>query len=380
MNARERILKALNHEEADRVPLFCQVIMSGFQKRLEDYWGESYNWQRKYRLINRDFNLEYTLGFDCSWGFYAFPVYIPQKYMQEHPLPKLDDDNTYVDYNGRVYLKHTSSDPNDVGYYYGNYIKDEEMADYFYDTYYAIEWDEAPDYATKINKKLKKFPTDEFVPCTHLDPILESMWMGMGLGLLIKLIRKNKQKLKHYIDLRKKKLLEAARLSAETDFDIFFICDDTALKGTTMINPKYHRELIIPAYKEAIKILKKAGKYVCFHSDGFTEPYFEGLIEAGFSGIESLEPIAGMDLEHLKETYGDKTCLIGNIDVSQLLPYGTSNDVIKSVKECVRVAAQGGGYILSACTDITNACKVENVITMISAAKKYGQYPINITD
>ncbi|GAI94950.1 unnamed protein product, partial [marine sediment metagenome] len=123
----------------------------------------------------------------------------------------------------------------------------------------------------------------------------------MGLGLLIKLIRKNKSKIKHYIELRAKKLITAAKLNAETDLDIFFICDDSALKNTTMINPKYHREFIIPAYKQAIQVLRKAGKYVCFHSDGFTEPYFEGLIEAGFNGVQSLEPMAGMDLKFLKE-------------------------------------------------------------------------------
>ena len=90
--------------------------------------------------------------------------------------------------------------------------------------------------------------------------------------------------------------------------------------------------------------------------------------------MESLEPMAGMNLKHLKETYGDRLCLIGNIDVSQLLPYGTKDDVINEVKKCINDAAQGGGYMLSACTDITNSCKVENVLTMISAAKKYGQY------
>ncbi|MHA1668990.1 MAG: hypothetical protein ACTSV5_00275 [Promethearchaeota archaeon] len=174
--------------------------------------------------------------------------------MQEHPLPKLDNDNYYLDYDGKMLMKHTTNDPNDVGYYYGNYITDEETADYFYDTYFSIEWEEAPDFAIKVNKKLKKFPVEEFVPCTHLDPILESLWMGLGLGLLIKLIRKNKSKIKRYIDLRTKKLVQAAKLSAETDFDIFFLCDDTALKNTTMINPKYHRELIIPAYKKAVKI------------------------------------------------------------------------------------------------------------------------------
>ncbi|MBY9019401.1 MAG: uroporphyrinogen decarboxylase, partial [Candidatus Lokiarchaeota archaeon] len=59
-----------------------------------------------------------------------------------------------------------------------------------------------------------------------------------------------------------------------------------------------------------------------------------------------------------------------------LLPYGTKDEVVIEVKKCIHDAGQGGGYILSACTDITNACKVENVLTMISAAKKYGQYPI----
>lgn len=32
--------------------------------------------------------------------------------------------------------------------------------------------------------------------------------------------------------------------------------------------------------------------------------------------------------------------------------------------------------MLSPCTDITNSCKLDNVITMIGATKKYGQYPL----
>ncbi|MBD3353660.1 MAG: hypothetical protein GF364_19405, partial [Candidatus Lokiarchaeota archaeon] len=98
----------------------------------------------------------------------------------------------------------------------------------------------------------------------------------------------------------------------------------------------------------------------------------------GFHGVESLEPMAGMNLKHLKEKYGDKLCLIGNIDVSQLLPYGSREDVIKAVKKCIKDAAEGGGYILSPCTDLTDSCKLENVETMIAATKKYGKYPIAI--
>jgi len=377
MSARKRVIQALNHEEPDRVPIFCQIIMPGFQRELLNYWGDSYTRERKYKLSYRDYNLEFKLGFDMSWDFDSFPTFIPQKHMQENPLPKLPDNNKYLDYNGRIFLKQRDRDMGNA-YYMGPYMNTEEKADYFHDTYFSIEWEEAPNFARNINKRLRKFPTDEFVPCCHLDPILEPLWQGLGLGLLIKLIRKNKSKIKHYIELRAKKLITAAKLNAETDFDVFFICDDTALKNTTMLNPKYHRELIIPAYKQAVQILRKAGKYVCFHSDGFIEPYFEGLIEAGFSAVESLEPMAGMNLKHLKEVYGDKLCLIGNIDVSQLLPYGTRDEVVKAVKKCIHDAGEGGGYILSPCTDITNSCKLENVIEMISATKKYGKYPLKL--
>ena len=377
MSARKRVIQALNHEEPDCIPLFCQILMPGFERELLNYWGDSYTKERKYKLSYRNFNLEYKLGFDMSWGFDSFPIFIPQKHMQEYPLPKLSDNNKYIDINGKIFLKQKDTDMG-VAYYLKNYLDTEEKADYFHETYFAIEWEEAPNFARNINKRLRKFPTDEFVPCCHLDPILEPLWQGLGLGLLIKLIRKNKSKIKHYIELRAKKLITAAKLNAETDFDVFFICDDTALKNTTMLNPKYHRELIIPAYKQAVQILRKAGKYVCFHSDGFTEPYFEGLIEAGFSAVESLEPMAGMNLKHLKEVYGDKLCLIGNIDVSQLLPYGTRDEVVKAVKKCIHDAGEGGGYILSPCTDITNSCKLENVIEMISATKKYGKYPLKL--
>ncbi|MFX1357428.1 MAG: uroporphyrinogen decarboxylase family protein [Promethearchaeota archaeon] len=377
MNSRERILKAINHEEPDRVPLFCQDIMPSFRKELLKYWGTDFKKDRKYVFYFLDFNHYKKLGFDSSWGFDGFPVRIPQRYLKDHPLPKLEDSNKYVDIDGRISMKNLSFE-SDISWYLTNYIKNEEMADFFYNTYFNIEWEENIDFAVKINKKLKRFPIDDFLFCAHLHPILEPIWEGLGLGLIIKLIRKKRSKIKRYIDLRTKIAVNASKLWAETDFEVFFLCDDSALKNTTMINPKYHKELIIPAYKQILHPIIKAGKYVIFHSDGFTEPYFDGLIEAGFHGIEALEPMAGMDLKHLKEKYGDKVCLIGNIDVSQLLPFGTINEVDEAVRSCIKNAGEGGGYILSPCTDITNSCKLENIFAMISANKKYGKYPLKL--
>ena len=375
MNAHERVIKTLNHEEPDRVPLFCQAIMPRFERNLIEYWGNEYKHDEKYVLYFSDYNVKRKLGFDLCWGFGVVPMKFPRKVLKDKPLPKLEDPDKFVDMDGKIFLRNPEFN---MPWYYGNYITTEEMADHFYDTYFSIEWEENSAFIPKLNKTLETFPIDEIVPCAHIPHILEPIWEGLGLSLFSKLLRKKKDKLKKYIDLRTKIAVAGSKLLAETDLDVFFCCDDSAFKNRTMISPKDHKDLIIPAYKKILQEINKAGKYAIFHSDGYTEPYFDGLIEAGFKGVESLEPMAGMDLKHLKETYGDNLCLIGNIDVSKLLPFGTTEEVTESVKKCLKDAGQGGGYMLSPCTDITNACKRENILTMISATKKYGKYPLKL--
>ncbi len=60
------------------------------------------------------------------------------------------------------------------------------------------------------------------------------------------------------------------------------------------------------------------------------------------------------------------------------LPFGEKEAVVESVKETIRQAAPGGGYILSSSNSIHPGCKGENVIAMFEAAKKYGVYPLSI--
>jgi uroporphyrinogen decarboxylase len=49
--------------------------------------------------------------------------------------------------------------------------------------------------------------------------------------------------------------------------------------------------------------------------------------------------------------------------------------VIETVKDTIRKAAPGGGYILSSSNSIHPGCKGENVVAMFQTARKYGVYP-----
>ena len=68
MNARERVLKAINHEELDRVPTFCQVVMPGFKKKILEYWGDDYKKERKYVFYVKDYKGYYHF----IWHVFVF--------------------------------------------------------------------------------------------------------------------------------------------------------------------------------------------------------------------------------------------------------------------------------------------------------------------
>ncbi|MBW2037327.1 MAG: uroporphyrinogen decarboxylase, partial [Deltaproteobacteria bacterium] len=78
--------------------------------------------------------------------------------------------------------------------------------------------------------------------------------------------------------------------------------------------------------------------------------------------------------DHLK----GKACVVGNIDCMHLLPFGTEEEVIAAVKETIKKAAPGGGYILSSSNSVHPGCKGENVVAMFEATQEYGTYPIKI--
>ncbi|MHA1369317.1 MAG: uroporphyrinogen decarboxylase family protein [Promethearchaeota archaeon] len=379
MNSRERILAAFDYEEPDRVPTFCQSMMPKFEQTLEEMWEDEIE-DSDILLLGKNFTMFKKLGFDSSWGGISTGAWIPHEVMVANPLPKLKDTSLSVNVNGQV-MKITKMDGFSYTWYYGPYLTSEELADEWYETYFNVKFDSNPSAIDDINKLLAGLIGDgSFVPTCGLHAVFEPVFEGLGPELFSRLIIKKPRKISKYFGYQGKLAVASARIVAQLDYDVYNLCDDSAYKNNPYISPKMHEKFIIPWYKKIVDEIHAVdkSKKVFFHSDGFTEPYFDGLIKAGFDGVESLEPGAGMNLKRLKERYGDRLCLIGNIDCSRLLPFGSKEDVVSAVKQCIKDAAAGGGYILSPCTDLTNACKVENVITMMDAVRKYGTYPINI--
>jgi uroporphyrinogen decarboxylase len=87
--------------------------------------------------------------------------------------------------------------------------------------------------------------------------------------------------------------------------------------------------------------------------------------------------MAGMDIGEVKERYGHRIAVVGNVDCSILLPLGTEAEVIEAVKETIAKASVGGGHILSSSNSIHPAVKPENYGAMVTAAREHGKYPLD---
>ena len=112
-----------------------------------------------------------------------------------------------------------------------------------------------------------------------------------------------------------------------------------------------------------------------FHSDGKLWHILDDLIECGVNAIHPLEPLS-LVATQLKKEYGDKLCLIGNVDLDYPLTRGTPEDVRRMVKERIEKLAQGGGYCCGSSNTIANYVPVENYIALLEATEEYGRYPI----
>jgi uroporphyrinogen decarboxylase len=66
------------------------------------------------------------------------------------------------------------------------------------------------------------------------------------------------------------------------------------------------------------------------------------------------------------------------VDCADLLTNGVAEDVIASVKSCIRAAGPGGGYACSSSNSIHSGVKPELYITMLNAIREYGTYPLDM--
>jgi uroporphyrinogen decarboxylase len=219
-----------------------------------------------------------------------------------------------------------------------------------------------------------KLVKGEMAVATIVEGPFTRVWYLTGLPTFMKAIYATPKSLNILIEKMTKFQIELGKGYIDRGVDIIWLDEDLGDVKGPLMRPTLFRQNIAPYLKQMVDTFKARGAKILIHSDGNVMPFIEDFIEIGIEGLHPLERAANMSLPLIKEEYGDRLTLVGNVNSKTVLQDGPLEAIEAQVKECIRDAARDGGYILASDHSIHPGIPVKHVRFMFEAARRYGTY------
>jgi len=142
-------------------------------------------------------------------------------------------------------------------------------------------------------------------------------------------------------------------------------------------SPKIFRRLALPVLKRVTEMAYDLGIPTHVHACGPEKLLVKMAVEeTRLSIIDPLEipPMGDSNLAELKQLYGDKIILKGNLHTTDVMLNGSVDDVVRACKKCIDDAAAGGRFILSTGDQTPRDTPEENIFAVVETARSYGKY------
>ncbi|MBQ2818513.1 MAG: hypothetical protein IJF16_11360 [Clostridia bacterium] len=140
--------------------------------------------------------------------------------------------------------------------------------------------------------------------------------------------------------------IERNKRQRDAGMDVALLCSDYCYNSGPFLSPQMFDEFITPYLHMICKAGREDGLFIIKHTDGNIMPIIDSLIDAGPHALHSLDPMAGVDIRKVKEKYGKRVALCGNVHCAALQT-GTDEEVRQSAEYCLTYGKEGGGYIFA---------------------------------
>jgi uroporphyrinogen decarboxylase len=151
-----------------------------------------------------------------------------------------------------------------------------------------------------------------------------------------------------------------------------------ANSGLMIFNPEpVFRQLSLEWLKKVTALAKSRGVLTHFHCCGPERTLVKiAAEESDLSSIEPVEPppMGDCDLRELKQSFGQKLALKGNLHTTDVMLRGSVQQVEEACKRAIDDAAEGGGFVLSTADQTPRDTPDDNIIAMQRVAETYGRY------
>lgn len=161
------------------------------------------------------------------------------------------------------------------------------------------------------------------------------------------------------------------------DVDIIQFGDDLGTQNGAWMSPEVVKDVFIPHYKNLWDYVHKhSDAKVFLHSCGDISTSLGMLIDVGLDIINPVQTTAkNMDPVWLKNEFGkDVTFWGGGCETQTVLTYGTKQEVIDQVKRRIEIFGKDGGFVFNMIHNILENVPVENAVAMFDAAYEFGKY------
>lgn len=166
--------------------------------------------------------------------------------------------------------------------------------------------------------------------------------------------------------------LEALRRYDAYEAGIWFF-DDMGANIGPMFSPRTFEQVLLPCYRWMCEQYRAAGaQHILLHCDGNIEVILDALLDAGIVGIHPVEPKAGMDAPSLRRKYGRRLALLGGLDNAHILPRGDRAEIEAHVRRILE-AGQDGGLVIGA-HSIGPDVSIETYDYVHNLVRKHGVY------
>ena len=166
-------------------------------------------------------------------------------------------------------------------------------------------------------------------------------------------------------------------LPSDLELDAVFLADDIAYHSGPLFNPKWFECVYFPRVSRVFEAFHRRGSKVLFHSDGNLYRILDGLVDAGIDALNPIEIQAGMDVGEIHRRY-PQLLLVGGIDVSHLLVFGSPREIRETVQRTIDAAE--GRIMIGSTTEVHDAVPLENFLALRDAVLNFGKNKDSTTE
>jgi uroporphyrinogen decarboxylase len=403
MTSRERVRAALNHKEADKIPVDCggmrsTVLLGATYNKLKKHLGITQGETKIYDMVQQlalveDWYMDMfqidvidlARGFADNadeWNDWKLPDGSGAKIPAWLRIEKDGDSWFCVDDDGERVAEMPS----------GSYFFDQKIwplygqtpdnFDNLPDVLKKIMWVHMSDpqaqhggesdYYEQVGRTAKKLyeSTDYAIMAGfggqffelggfiyRMDDFMTNLVINRPMmeKLFDRLLELHMEKLKPY--------LEAIAPYA----DAIVMGDDLGTQTSPMISPVLYRDLILPRARELYRYVRENSDVKVFlHSCGAIAPFLPDLIDAGVQIINPVQTSAGgMEPEKLKRDFGkDLVFWGGGIDTQRILPEASPDEVRREVRRNCEIFMKDGGFVFCQIHNMLDTVPPENIVAM----------------